>query len=455
MDGRDGYTVHTDRGEDARAADRRRARVAPRARRGREHPAAGRSALPRPRGTSVRVRATTSRSGSIAATSPPATAGASPPAASCASASAPSIPGSTSASPPSGWPPTSAPTRVRYQGNWIPHALREATEDGVFFAGDSAGHCLPLTAEGIRTALYFGIACGRELRAVVAGQQTREQALARYHAFSAGHACAVPLDAAGAAAGPARGAAAARRRAARDAGQALRRLVVRPLPQHRAPAVRRTRIERTLTPPAAALRWPPAWPSAVAGSQGRVYAWGSLPCRPGSSAPRTPRCPSCRWSRSDHPCRRRRACSMCRTAPCPVCRRRTTRCKRRSARPARSPLALKSHAPAARGRDGPAKDSESGSARCCAAAVVVAPLLLQRSSAARRSPRSRSRARRRRAPARSSVDAEIAVLVGEASIQALPSGSVSDSLCSWLMRRECRIGGAARWAAGCRTGSDR
>jgi flavin-dependent dehydrogenase len=77
---------------------------------------------------------------------------------------------------------------VRYQGNWIPHALRDATEDGVFFVGDSAGHCLPLTAEGIRTALYFGIACGRELRAVLAGRQTRAQALARYHAFSAGHA---------------------------------------------------------------------------------------------------------------------------------------------------------------------------------------------------------------------------------------------------------------------------
>ncbi len=77
---------------------------------------------------------------------------------------------------------------VRYQGNWIPHALRDATEDAVFFAGDSAGHCLPLTAEGIRTALYFGIASGRELRGVLAGQQTREQALARYHAFSAAHA---------------------------------------------------------------------------------------------------------------------------------------------------------------------------------------------------------------------------------------------------------------------------
>ncbi len=77
---------------------------------------------------------------------------------------------------------------VRYQGNWIPHKIREATEGGIFFVGDSAGHCLPLTAEGIRTALYFGIACGRELRAVHAGQRTRPAALANYGAFSSTHA---------------------------------------------------------------------------------------------------------------------------------------------------------------------------------------------------------------------------------------------------------------------------
>ena len=76
---------------------------------------------------------------------------------------------------------------VRYQGNWIPHELRDATDDGVFFVGDSAGHCLPLTAEGIRTAFYFGIACGRELRAVLEGRSTRTAALAQYHAFSAAH----------------------------------------------------------------------------------------------------------------------------------------------------------------------------------------------------------------------------------------------------------------------------
>jgi flavin-dependent dehydrogenase len=76
---------------------------------------------------------------------------------------------------------------VRYQGNWIPHRIREATEGGVFFVGDSAGHCLPLTAEGIRTALYFGLACGRELRAVLAGERARAAALASYGAFSAAH----------------------------------------------------------------------------------------------------------------------------------------------------------------------------------------------------------------------------------------------------------------------------
>jgi flavin-dependent dehydrogenase len=76
---------------------------------------------------------------------------------------------------------------VRYQGNWFPHELRPAAEDGVFFVGDSAGHCLPLSGEGIRTAFYFGIAAGRELRAVLAGERTAEAALAAYGAFSARH----------------------------------------------------------------------------------------------------------------------------------------------------------------------------------------------------------------------------------------------------------------------------
>ena len=77
--------------------------------------------------------------------------------------------------------------RVRYQGNWIPHKIRRGTEGRVFFAGDSAGHCLPLTAEGIRTALYFGVVLGRELRAVVERQQSREEAVQRYASFHDTH----------------------------------------------------------------------------------------------------------------------------------------------------------------------------------------------------------------------------------------------------------------------------
>ncbi|HUA11432.1 MAG TPA: NAD(P)/FAD-dependent oxidoreductase [Solirubrobacteraceae bacterium] len=75
----------------------------------------------------------------------------------------------------------------RFQGNWFPHRLRDATEGGVFFAGDSAGHCFALSGEGIRTAFYFGVACGRELRAVLEERKSLERALIDYHAFSAAH----------------------------------------------------------------------------------------------------------------------------------------------------------------------------------------------------------------------------------------------------------------------------
>ena len=76
----------------------------------------------------------------------------------------------------------------RFQGNWFPHRLRRAVEDGVFCVGDSAGHCFPLSGEGIRTALYFGVACGRELDAVLGGHIDRDEALRRYAAFHDGHA---------------------------------------------------------------------------------------------------------------------------------------------------------------------------------------------------------------------------------------------------------------------------
>jgi flavin-dependent dehydrogenase len=77
---------------------------------------------------------------------------------------------------------------VRYQGNWFPHRLRAATDGEVLYVGDSAGHCFPLSGEGIRTAFYFGIAAGRELRAVLAGDKSRARAFADYAAFHDAHA---------------------------------------------------------------------------------------------------------------------------------------------------------------------------------------------------------------------------------------------------------------------------
>ncbi len=63
--------------------------------------------------------------------------------------------------------PTSTCRRRATRATGYPISCAAQSRTSVFFTGDSAGHCLPLTAEGIRTAIYFGLACGRELRAVV------------------------------------------------------------------------------------------------------------------------------------------------------------------------------------------------------------------------------------------------------------------------------------------------
>ena len=76
---------------------------------------------------------------------------------------------------------------VRWQGNWFPHRLRPASDGATYFAGDSAGHCIPLSGEGIRPAFAFGLAAGREIRAALEGRKAPAQALADYAALSAAH----------------------------------------------------------------------------------------------------------------------------------------------------------------------------------------------------------------------------------------------------------------------------
>ena len=182
----------------ARAAGRRRARLAARAARARP----SRSSRPRRasraawRSTRAATRRRTSSCGSTRSTSAPATLGF--PAGDELRVGVGSFDPRDHVKEPTvrarRRPRRRPPSATRATGSRT--SCAPAIEDGVFFAGDTAGHCLPTTAEGIRTALFFGLACGRELRAVVEGRQTREQALARYAAFCEDHALRVRLAAA-------------------------------------------------------------------------------------------------------------------------------------------------------------------------------------------------------------------------------------------------------------------
>ena len=116
--------------------------------------------LARPRGPPARRRRRPRRLDRPLARSATATRGRCPPTASSASASAPTSRATTSRSRP-----REIAARLGVRRRSATRAtgsrtqLRPAAEDGVFFVGDSAGHCFPLSGEGIRTAFYFGIAC--------------------------------------------------------------------------------------------------------------------------------------------------------------------------------------------------------------------------------------------------------------------------------------------------------
>ncbi len=72
-----------------------------------------------------------------------------------------------------------APTSS-YHGTYFPNRLLRPTVGRVFAVGDAAGHCLPLTAEGIRPALYFGAECGRIVQRVLDGTLSLEGGLEAY-----------------------------------------------------------------------------------------------------------------------------------------------------------------------------------------------------------------------------------------------------------------------------------
>ena len=102
-----------------------------------------------------------------------------------ASASAPTTRASTSRSRRSRSPSAARRAAGALPGQLVPAPRCARPPTTAFFAGDSAGHCFPLSGEGIRTAFYFGIAAGREIRAVLAGEATRDAGAGRLRRRSA------------------------------------------------------------------------------------------------------------------------------------------------------------------------------------------------------------------------------------------------------------------------------
>lgn len=67
-------------------------------------------------------------------------------------------------------------------GGYFTSRLGEPVRDGMFVVGDAAGHCLPVSGEGIRPALVFGQVAGRLAERARTGEMTLDQALSRYRA---------------------------------------------------------------------------------------------------------------------------------------------------------------------------------------------------------------------------------------------------------------------------------
>jgi flavin-dependent dehydrogenase len=75
-----------------------------------------------------------------------------------------------------------------YHGGYLTAGLRPAVAGSVFMVGDSAGHCLPLTGEGIRPAIFFAQQLAGLLNGVIEGRRTRFEARQAYIELQASHA---------------------------------------------------------------------------------------------------------------------------------------------------------------------------------------------------------------------------------------------------------------------------
>ena len=186
--GRTGSVVRTDRGDVTRAADRRRTRLAAGARAGRQRAAARGAAVARPGGASGRRRRgpravdrPALRRRRLRLVVPGARR-----AADRRRLVRPARPGQAADAAAGRGRRRVAATATRATGSRT--GIRPAAEDGVFFAGDSAG---PLPAADRRGhpdgVLLRDRAAGASCAPCSTGRQDRAAALERYGAFSASH----------------------------------------------------------------------------------------------------------------------------------------------------------------------------------------------------------------------------------------------------------------------------
>jgi flavin-dependent dehydrogenase len=68
-------------------------------------------------------------------------------------------------------------------GGFLGARLGPSVVDGVFVAGDAAGHCLPFSGEGIRSAVWAGLVCGRLVRQMLDGELSAAACAARYSGY--------------------------------------------------------------------------------------------------------------------------------------------------------------------------------------------------------------------------------------------------------------------------------
>ena len=68
-------------------------------------------------------------------------------------------------------------------GGFFTSRMIEPIRDRMFVVGDAAGHCLPVSGEGIRPALVFGQLAGRLAERVRLGEMPLDVALSRYRAY--------------------------------------------------------------------------------------------------------------------------------------------------------------------------------------------------------------------------------------------------------------------------------